>query len=50
MEKYVAFGIWNVRSLYRRGAIKSVVGELEKYKSDLVGVQKVTWEGRNVKT
>jgi hypothetical protein len=35
------FGAWNVRSLYRVGAIKSVVGELQKYKSDLVGVQKV---------
>jgi hypothetical protein len=36
---------WNVRSLCRIGAIKSVVGELEKYKLDLVGVQKVKWEG-----
>jgi hypothetical protein len=29
----------------RIGAIKSVVGELEKYKLDLVGVQEVRWEG-----
>jgi hypothetical protein len=34
-----------VRSLYRVDAIKSVVGELEKYKLDLVGVQEVRWEG-----
>jgi hypothetical protein len=33
------------RSLYRVGAIKSLVGELEKYKLDLVGVQEVRWEG-----
>jgi hypothetical protein len=26
------------------GAIKSVVGELEKHKLDLVGVQEVRWE------
>jgi exonuclease III len=39
------FGTWNVRSLCRVGAIKSVVGELEKYKLDLVGVQEVRWEG-----
>jgi hypothetical protein len=39
------FGIWNVRSLCRVDAIKSVVGELEKYKLDLVGVQEVRWEG-----
>jgi hypothetical protein len=27
------------------GAINSVVGELEKYKLDLVGVKDVRWEG-----
>jgi hypothetical protein len=43
-------GTWNVRSLYRVGAIKSVVGELEKYKLDLVGVQEVRWEGEGYKT
>jgi exonuclease III len=40
------FGTWNVRSLCRVGAIKSVVGELEKYKLDSVGVQEVRWEGK----
>jgi hypothetical protein len=30
--------------VYRVGAIESVVGELEKYKLDLVGVQEVRWE------
>jgi hypothetical protein len=39
------FGTWNIRSLCRVGAIKSVAGELEKYKLDLVGVQEVRWEG-----
>jgi hypothetical protein len=34
---------WNVRSLCRIGSIKSVVGELEKCKLDLVGVQEVRW-------
>jgi exonuclease III len=38
------FGTWNVRSLCRVGAIKSVVRELEKYKLDLVEVQEVRWE------
>jgi hypothetical protein len=32
------------------GAIKSVVGELEKYKLDLVGVQEVRWEGERYQT
>jgi exonuclease III len=44
-EKDMRFGTWNVMSLYRVGAIKSVVGELEKYKLDLMGVQEVRWEG-----
>jgi exonuclease III len=44
------FGTWNVRSLYRVGAIKSVVGELEKYKLDLVRVQEVRWEGEGYQT
>jgi exonuclease III len=39
------FGTWNVRSLCRVVAIKSLVGELEKYKLDLVGVPEVRWEG-----
>jgi exonuclease III len=44
------FGTWNVRSLCRVGAIKSVVGELEKYELDLVGVQEVRWEGEGHQT
>jgi hypothetical protein len=44
------FDTWNVRSLCRVGAIKSVVGELEKYKLDLVGVQDVRWEGEGYQT
>jgi exonuclease III len=44
------FGTWNVRRLYRVGAIKSVVGELEKNKLDLVGVQEVRWEGEGYQT
>jgi hypothetical protein len=39
------FGTWNVMTLLRVGAIKSVVGESKKYKLDLVGVQEVRWEG-----
>jgi hypothetical protein len=44
------FDTWNVRILYRVGAIKSVVGELEKYKLDLVEVQEVRWEGEGYQT
>jgi hypothetical protein len=44
------FGTWNIRSLYRVGAIKSIVGGLEKCKLDLVGVQEVRWEGEGYQT
>jgi exonuclease III len=44
------FGTWNIRSLCRVGAIKSVVGELEKYKLDLAGVQEVRREGEGYQT
>jgi hypothetical protein len=44
------FGTWNIRSPCRVGAIKSVVGELEKYKLHLVGVQEVRWEGEGYQT
>jgi exonuclease III len=38
------FGMWNVRGLYRSGSLKTVSGELAKYKLDLVGVQEVRWD------
>jgi hypothetical protein len=38
------FGTWNIRSLYRSGSLKTVSGELAKYKLDLVGVQEVRWD------
>jgi hypothetical protein len=36
-------------SLYRVGAMKSVVGELEKYKLDLVGVKRLGGNGTDIK-
>jgi endonuclease/exonuclease/phosphatase family metal-dependent hydrolase len=44
------FGTWNVTSLCRVDAIKSVVGELQKYKLDLVRVQEVRREGDGYQT
>jgi hypothetical protein len=38
------FGTWNVRSLYRSGSLKTVSGELAKYKLDFEGVQVVRWD------
>jgi hypothetical protein len=44
------YGTWNIRSLCRVGTTKSLVGELEKYKLDLVAVQEVRWEGEGYQT
>jgi hypothetical protein len=38
MKKDMRFGNWNLRILYRAGAMKSVVGELEKCKLKLMGI------------
>jgi exonuclease III len=38
------YGMWNIRSLYRTGSLKTAVKKLRKYKLDLVGVQEVRWE------
>jgi hypothetical protein len=35
----------NVRSMYRAGSLMTEVEEISKYKLDLVGVQKVRWDG-----
>jgi hypothetical protein len=38
------FGMWNIRSLYRAGSLKTAASELTKYKLDLVGVQEIWWD------
>jgi exonuclease III len=48
-KKDIRVGTWNVSSLCRVGSFKPAVGELGKYKSDLVGVQEVRWEGKGYK-
>jgi hypothetical protein len=39
-----------LKSLCRVGAIKSVVGELQKCKLDLVGVHEIRWEEEGYQT
>ena len=36
--------MWNVRSLYKSGSLKTAARELATYKLDLVGVQEVRWD------
>jgi hypothetical protein len=44
-KKEMRSGIWNARNLCRVGTVRSVVGELEKYKLDLMTVQEFRREG-----
>jgi hypothetical protein len=43
-EKDMRFVTWDVWSLYRAGSLTAAARELARYKLDLVGVQKVSWE------
>jgi hypothetical protein len=39
------FGTRNVRNMYRAGSLRAVGVEISKYKSDLIRVQEVRWDG-----
>ena len=39
------FGTWNVRNLYRAGALGLVTSEIDRCRMDLVGAQEIMWEG-----
>ena len=43
-QRDTRFGTWNVRSLYRRGSLTTVVRVLERYKLDFVGIWEVSWD------
>ena len=43
-SRVMLLGTWNVRSLYRAGALMAAARELARYKLDLVVVQEVRWE------
>jgi hypothetical protein len=46
----MTFGTWNVRSLYRSGALLTVAREFARYKLNLVGILEVSWgKGGNVR-
>jgi hypothetical protein len=49
-KMHMRLGTWNVRSLYRAGLLIIVVKEISKYKSELVGVNKVRWDSGGTET
>jgi exonuclease III len=45
----MGFGTWNVGSLYKSGSVTTVVRELERYKLDLLDMQEVRWDKRELR-
>ena len=41
---------WNVRTLYREGAVHALADVLEKYKADITAIQEMRWIGKGVTT
>ncbi|KAL4126161.1 hypothetical protein QTP88_010387 [Uroleucon formosanum] len=39
------FRTWNIRTLYKAGALKNIVEEIEKYKVPIVAIQEIRWLG-----
>ena len=42
-KKDLLFGTWNVRTLYKSGAVHNIVNEVEKYKIKLTALQEIRW-------
>jgi exonuclease III len=38
--------IWNVRILYRAGAMNEFVKEMDEYKVDICALQEIRWPGK----
>lgn len=39
------FGTWNIRTLYRAGALQTLTNELKRYRMDIVALQEIRWTG-----
>ena len=37
---------WNVRTLYRAGAINELVKEMDEYEVDICALQEIRWPGK----
>ena len=47
-DKDVKLATWNLRSLYRPGALKILTGEFLKYKIDVLAMQEIRWTGTEI--
>lgn len=42
------FGTWNVRTLYKTGALLSVISQIQKYNISVTAVQETRWHGSGI--
>ena len=42
----IRIAIWNVRTLYRAGAMNELVKEMDAYKVDICALQEIRWSGK----
>jgi mRNA deadenylase 3'-5' endonuclease subunit Ccr4 len=46
--KRLRIGTWNVLSLYKSGALKKLLSQLDSYKTDIIALQEIRWTGEGI--
>ena len=47
-EKELIFGTWNVRTLFKTGALLSLLSQLKEYRLDITALQETRWQGKDI--
>jgi exonuclease III len=47
-EKGLLFGTWNVRTLFKTGALISLLSQLKKYKLGITALQETRWRDKDI--
>jgi hypothetical protein len=47
-ENDLLFGTWNVRTLFKSGALISLLSQLKKYKLGITALQETRWQGKGI--
>jgi exonuclease III len=42
------FGTWNVRTLYKSGALKALIKQIQQYKFKVIAIQETRWLGNEI--
>jgi hypothetical protein len=47
--KELIFGKWNVRTLYKTGALLSLLSQLKEFRLSITAIQETRWQGKDIK-